>query len=100
MMRADVRRYLVAYDIPQDKRRARIAKFLQGYGDRVQYSVFVIDCSPARRVRMGGGLEDLIIPAEDSILVCDLGPLERAREASFSYIGATRPITEGGSFIV
>ncbi|MEG4420776.1 CRISPR-associated endonuclease Cas2 [Microcoleus sp. LAD1_D5] len=31
---------VVVYDIPDDKRRLRLANFLEGYGRRVQYSVF------------------------------------------------------------
>ena len=31
---------LVVYDIPDDKRRTKLAKFLEGYGERVQWSVF------------------------------------------------------------
>lgn len=31
---------LVVYDIEDDKRRNRVAKVLEGYGQRVQYSVF------------------------------------------------------------
>ncbi|NEP62230.1 MAG: CRISPR-associated endonuclease Cas2 [Symploca sp. SIO2G7] len=31
---------LVVYDIPDNKRRTKLAKFLEGYGRRVQYSVF------------------------------------------------------------
>lgn len=31
---------LVVYDIPDDKRRTKLATFLEGYGRRVQYSVF------------------------------------------------------------
>ena len=34
--------YLISYDIPNDKRRLRIAHLLEGYGERVQYSVFEI----------------------------------------------------------
>jgi CRISPR-associated protein Cas2 len=32
--------YIVVYDIPCDKRRKHIADLLEGYGKRVQYSVF------------------------------------------------------------
>jgi CRISPR-associated protein Cas2 len=32
--------YLICYDIPDDKRRKKIADLLEGYGKRVQYSVF------------------------------------------------------------
>ena len=31
---------LVVYDIPDNKRRTKLANFLEGYGHRVQYSVF------------------------------------------------------------
>jgi len=31
---------LVVYDIPNDKRRNKLSIFLEGYGRRVQYSVF------------------------------------------------------------
>ncbi|MGI0489366.1 CRISPR-associated endonuclease Cas2 [Pantanalinema rosaneae CENA516] len=32
--------YVVTYDIPCDKRRKKVADLLEGYGRRVQYSVF------------------------------------------------------------
>jgi CRISPR-associated protein Cas2 len=31
---------LVVYDVPDDKRRVKLSTFLEGYGRRVQYSVF------------------------------------------------------------
>jgi CRISPR-associated protein Cas2 len=31
---------VVVYDVPDDKRRLKLAKFLEGYGRRVQFSVF------------------------------------------------------------
>jgi len=35
----DVRRYLIVYDTSDDVRRTKVAKKLESYGDRVQYSV-------------------------------------------------------------
>ncbi len=32
--------YLISYDIPDDKRRQRVARLLEAHGERVQYSVF------------------------------------------------------------
>ena len=32
--------YLVSYDIPDDKRKTKLAKTIKDFGDRVQYSVF------------------------------------------------------------
>ncbi|WP_353933278.1 CRISPR-associated endonuclease Cas2 (plasmid) [Okeanomitos corallinicola TIOX110] len=31
---------VVVYDIPNDKRRTKLSNFLEGYGRRVQFSVF------------------------------------------------------------
>jgi len=31
---------VVVYDIPDDKRRTKLSKFLEGYGRRTQFSVF------------------------------------------------------------
>ena len=36
-------RIVISYDISNDKRRNKIAKLLEGYGYRVQYSVFECD---------------------------------------------------------
>lgn len=33
-------RYVVSYDIESDKIRTKLAKLLEGYGVRIQYSVF------------------------------------------------------------
>ena len=32
--------YILCYDIPDDKRRTKLANLLEGYGERRQYSVF------------------------------------------------------------
>lgn len=94
------RRYLIAYDIPDDARRTRIAKKLESYGDRVQYSVFVVDARPARLIRLRRDLELLTDTSADSILLCDLGTVAHAAERNFQYVGVTRPITASGPLIL
>ena len=39
---------VITYDIADDKRRTRLAKELENYGQRVQYSVFECDLDEAR----------------------------------------------------
>lgn len=39
MATADLR-YVIAYDIADDKRRRRLVRVLEAYGDRVQWSLF------------------------------------------------------------
>lgn len=40
--------YLISYDIEADRLRNKIAKTLEGYGRRVQYSVFECDLTDKR----------------------------------------------------
>ncbi|MDR2566017.1 MAG: CRISPR-associated endonuclease Cas2 [Bifidobacteriaceae bacterium] len=94
------RRYLIAYDIPEDKRRTRVAKCLQTYGDRVQYSVFVVDAKPAALVRLKVAVGAEINLEEDSVLLCDLGPVSSLEESKFSFIGRDRPVTPNEAIIL
>lgn len=72
-MNKGARLTLVAYDIPDDRRRTRIATVLESYGDRVQYSVFLIQLSQVKVARLRRRLIELMEPGADSILICDLG---------------------------
>jgi CRISPR-associated protein Cas2 len=58
---------VVSYDIPDNKRRSRVAKVLEGYGYRVQKSVFECELSPELYERMKKRLEKRIKPDQDSI---------------------------------
>lgn len=99
-MRDDVRRVLVAYDVPDNRRRSRVAKKLLAYGDRIQYSVFVVDATPAKIMRLHRDLDAIIEPKEDSILLCDIGLLSSVDDRRFSYVGLTRTITPDGPLII
>ena len=93
------RRTLVAYDIPDDKRRNAVAHILEGFGDRVQYSVFIVDATAAGLVRLQGELVGALNILSDSVLLCDLGPLH-GNSAALTWIGRARVITSPQSFIV
>jgi CRISPR-associated protein Cas2 len=85
-----LRRMLVAYDIVDDRRRERVAVALQEHGDRVQYSVFLVDGRPATFVRLKAILARLIEPAEDAVMFCDLGLRSVAMKNSITYLGVRR----------
>lgn len=79
------RRYLVAYDIRDDRRLRSVATCMEGYGSRIQYSVFVCDLSDHQAVDMRADLEGIIKPSEDSVMIIDLG---RAGDlARFLFLG-------------
>jgi CRISPR-associated protein Cas2 len=67
------RRYLVAYDIREDRRLRNVATCMEGYGDRIQYSVFICDLSDEEAVTMRGDIEVRIRQSEDSVMIIDLG---------------------------
>lgn len=100
MTRQDAHRFVVAYDVPDDRRRTALAKLLHTYGDRVQYSVFVVDCGRAGMIRLVDGIRNTVNVADDSVLVCDLGPTRLVNPGTFSCIGRQRQVTTGESFLV
>ncbi len=59
--------YLVAYDIPSDRRRTKVHKVLCGFGQWTQYSVFELFLTDKQLVALQHKLEKLINPQEDSL---------------------------------
>ena len=83
------RLYAVAYDIPDDTRRVKLANLLKSYGERVQLSVF--ECYLDERLledlrRRARRLLDLgqdalrIYPVAGQVAVLGVGPLPELRE--------------------
>lgn len=59
--------YVVTYDIPCNKRRKRVADLLEGYGRRVQYSVFECVLPVAKYEELQLRLRSRIKLGEDSV---------------------------------
>jgi len=59
--------YIVTYDIPCDKRRKKVSDLLEGYGKRVQYSVFECSISDAKYNELRRRLKKRINLQEDSV---------------------------------
>ncbi|MBP8251776.1 MAG: CRISPR-associated endonuclease Cas2 [Herpetosiphon sp.] len=60
--------YLISYDISVDKRRAKIAKLLEGFGQRVQFSVFECDLTSKQYVELAHKLGKILLPNEGDSL--------------------------------
>jgi CRISPR-associated protein Cas2 len=84
-------RWVVAYDCPCDKRRRRIAVLLEGYGVRVQESVFECELQPEVFQRLRSRLQRLIRADEDAVR---LWPLSRRSCARIVNLG--RPVATPG----
>ena len=58
---------IVVYDIPSDKRRRKLSKFLEGYGCRVQFSVFECFISLEEMRQLHQKLKKFIVLTEDNV---------------------------------
>lgn len=63
---------VIAYDVVCDRRRGRIAKLLEGYGERVNYSVFECELRPRQFDTLHRRIELLIDSREDRIRYYEL----------------------------
>ena len=65
-------KYVISYDVVDDRRRGRVVKALLGYAHRVQKSVFEGLFSGQEIVELREKLEKLIEPKEDSVRIYPL----------------------------
>lgn len=80
--------YIVAYDIPNDKRRTKIHKTLCGFGDWTQYSLFECFLDARELVKLRARLEAILNPQEDSVRIY---PLCAVCRGSVETIGSKPP---------
>lgn len=91
-------RYVIVYDIEDDRTRDRVAKVLERYGERVQKSVFECVLEPEALDRLTGRLaKELGDPQTGNIRVYRL--CANCLEASFG-LGELAPGTTGEPWIV
>jgi CRISPR-associated protein Cas2 len=58
---------VIAYDIPDDRRRTRIHKVLKSYGQWMQYSVFECNLNDTQYAKLRARLNKMIKPDQDSV---------------------------------
>jgi CRISPR-associated protein Cas2 len=65
--RAPTMCYVVAYDIPDDRRRTKVHQILTGFGKWTQYSLF--ECFLSRRdlILLQSKLSEYLIDTQDSV---------------------------------
>jgi len=81
------KRYLIAYDISDDKRRTAAFKTLMDNGDHVQFSVFLCDLNDKELAELKGKLSQTINHREDQVLVLRLGSTDDELRAILHCIG-------------
>lgn len=66
-------RYLVSYDIRNPKRLRKVASTLEGYGTRVQYSLFECPLDEMLLARAKADLGEILNCSQDQVLFISLG---------------------------
>lgn len=89
--------YVVAYDIPCDKRRKRVSDLLEGYGQRVQYSVFECVLTQTKYDELRRRLKKRIKSSEDSVR---LYPLSGHTLAQIEVWGVGPAVTSPPSSVI
>jgi CRISPR-associated protein Cas2 len=65
--------HVLAYDVVCDRRRRKVAKIAESYGQRVNDSVFECDLAPKARVRLLARLSRAIESDEDAVRLYPIG---------------------------
>ena len=92
--------YLVCYDIADPKRLGQVFRKLRGFGEAVQYSVFLCALSKQERALMLGELRELINHAEDRVMAADLGPLSGRAQRSLESLGRKTSVPSGSGAVI
>lgn len=80
-------RYLVSYDIADPKRLRKVAKICEGFGVRLQFSVFECLLDGLGFQRIHNQLFTAIKHTEDQVLFVSLGPESGKSQDRYESIG-------------
>jgi CRISPR-associated protein Cas2 len=71
---------------------------MEGYGERIQFSVFICDLSEEQAILMRSDIEVRMKQSEDSVMIIDLG---RAGDSSrFLFLGHHEKLPSSDAVIV
>jgi len=88
---------LICYDITDDRRLRRIFTLLQGYGEHVQYSVFLCQLTEKDMVVLSEKIKDIVNQKEDQVILIRLGPVGSKSDSvprGWQVIGAPISISD------
>src|SRR5579864_7246288 len=59
--------YVIAYDIPDDRRRTKVHQILMGFGKWTQYSLFECFLTRKQLILLRSKLKEHLVPRQDSV---------------------------------
>ncbi|RLG41831.1 MAG: CRISPR-associated endonuclease Cas2 [Thermoproteota archaeon] len=91
--------YVVFYDICDSKRLRHVFKTMNGFGDHMQYSVFLCRLNKQRLHEMRKTLSEIIDPDEDQIIMINIGPEHLLPKLDITHLGV-QPAIEIRSAVI
>jgi CRISPR-associated protein Cas2 len=82
--------YVITYDIPSDQRRKKVSDLLEGYGRRVQYSVFECVLTSTKYEELQQRLQKRINLKEDSVRFYPLSGHTLRQVETWGGVGVTQ----------
>jgi CRISPR-associated protein Cas2 len=73
---------------------------MNGFGQPVQYSVFLCDLSPKERVLLEAALTAVLNLKEDRVLILDAGPTEGRGQGCITTLGRATPLPSRNAVVV
>ncbi|GGH73319.1 CRISPR-associated protein Cas2 [Pullulanibacillus pueri] len=67
--------YLVSYDIADQKRWRKVFKTMKGFGEHVQYSVFICQLSELELAKLKAALNEIVHQNQDQVMFVQFGPV-------------------------
>lgn len=88
---------IISYDIPNDRRRTKLAKKLVDYIDRIQYSVFAGELSESQLQEITAIVAKIIDNEQDSVIIIEVcaNCLKKLKE-----MGTAKTYVEDGPVII
>lgn len=87
-------RYILCYDVRDDRRLRRTAKVAERWGNRIQYSVFVCDLTGVERAQLEAELRSVVNLRVDMTFMIDIGPPGRSSERRFHWVTPRIPFPD------
>ena len=93
-----MKRYIIAYDIADDKRRSRVVRELKSVGYRVQYSLFEAELSDQTLIELRMRISRVIKHTEDRVIY--YGRCARCRDDAIREGLQTNPLDDGDMYML
>jgi len=92
--------YLVAYDVSDAERLRRVHRTMRGFGERLQYSVFVCLLTSKEKALLVTALREGLDVNNDRALIVDLGPRGRTSQRTMTFLGKRTELPERRAVVI